>query len=118
MGFGLCPLLTLGAIDAIEAQASDALKQTYLPKMVSGVWSGTMNLTEPHAGSDLSQLKTRAVKQADGSYRLFGTKIFITYGDHELTDNIIHLVLARLPDAPPGTRGISLVPGAQDLRQR
>jgi len=108
MGFGLCPLLTLGAIDAIEAQASDALKQTYLPKMVSGEWSGTMNLTEPHAGSDLSQLKTRAVKQADGSYRLFGTKIFITYGDHELTDNIIHLVLARLPDAPPGTRGISL----------
>jgi acyl-CoA dehydrogenase len=108
MGFGLCPLLTLGAIDAIEAQASDALKQTYLPKMVSGEWSGTMNLTEPHAGSDLSQLKTRAVKAADGSYRLFGTKIFITYGDHELTDNIIHLVLARLPDAPPGTRGISL----------
>jgi acyl-CoA dehydrogenase len=108
MGFGLCPLLTLGAIDAIEAQASDALKQTYLPKMVSGEWSGTMNLTEPHAGSDLSQLKTRAVRQADGSYRLFGTKIFITYGDHELTDNIIHLVLARLPDAPPGTRGISL----------
>jgi acyl-CoA dehydrogenase len=108
MGFGLCPLLTLGAIDAIEAQASDALKQTYLPKMVSGEWCGTMNLTEPHAGSDLSQLKTRAVKQADGSYRLFGTKIFITYGDHELTDNIIHLVLARLPEAPPGTRGISL----------
>jgi acyl-CoA dehydrogenase len=108
MGFGLCPLLTLGAIDAIEAQASDALKRIYLPKMVSGEWSGTMNLTEPHAGSDLSQLKTRAEKQADGSYRLFGTKIFITYGDHELTDNIIHLVLARLPDAPPGTRGISL----------
>jgi alkylation response protein AidB-like acyl-CoA dehydrogenase len=108
MGFGLCPLLTLGAIDAIEAQASDALKRTYLPKMVSGEWSGTMNLTEPHAGSDLSQLKTRAEKQADGSYRLFGTKIFITYGEHELTDNIIHLVLARLPDAPPGTRGISL----------
>ena len=108
MGFGLCPLLTLGAIDAIEAQASHALKQTYLPKMVSGEWSGTMNLTEPHAGSDLSQLKTRASKEADGSYRLFGTKIFITYGDHELTDNIIHLVLARLPAAPPGTRGISL----------
>ena len=108
MGFGLCPLLTLGAIDAIEAQGSDELKKTYLPKMVSGEWSGTMNLTEPHAGSDLSQLKTRAEKQADGSYRLFGTKIFITYGDHEMTDNIIHLVLARLPDAPPGTRGISL----------
>jgi acyl-CoA dehydrogenase len=108
MGFGLCPLLTLGAIDAIEAQGSPSLKQTYLPKMVAGEWSGTMNLTEPHAGSDLSQLKTRAVKQADGTYRLFGTKIFITYGDHELTENIIHLVLARLPDAPPGTRGISL----------
>jgi acyl-CoA dehydrogenase len=108
MGFGLCPLLTLGAIDAIEAEGSASLKQTYLPKMVAGEWSGTMNLTEPHAGSDLSQLKTRAVKQADGTYRLFGTKIFITYGDHELTENIIHLVLARLPDAPPGTRGISL----------
>src|SRR5215510_11389665 len=108
MGFGLCPLLTLGAIDAIEAQGSEELKKTYLPKMVSGEWSGTMNLTEPHAGSDLSQLKTRAEKQADGSYRIFGTKIFITYGDHEMTDNIIHLVLARLPDAPPGTRGISL----------
>jgi acyl-CoA dehydrogenase len=108
MGFGLCPLLTLGAIDAIEAQGSDSLKQTYLPKMVAGQWSGTMNLTEPHAGSDLSQLKTRAMRAADGSYRLFGTKIFITYGEHELTENIIHLVLARLPDAPPGTRGISL----------
>ena len=76
--------------------------------MVSGEWTGTMNLTEPHAGSDLGALKTRAVKQADGTYRIFGTKIFITYGDHEMTDNIIHLVLARLPDAPPGTRGISL----------
>src|SRR5262249_49135188 len=108
MGFGLCPLLTLGAIDAIEAQGSESLKETYLPKMVAGEWSGTMNLTEPHAGSDLSQLKTRAVRAADGSYRLFGTKIFITYGEHELTENIIHLVLARLPDAPAGTRGISL----------
>src|SRR5215475_13841284 len=108
LAFGLCPLLTFGAIDAIEAQGSEELKKSFLPKMVSGEWSGTMNLTEPHAGSDLSQLKTRAVKQADGSYRIFGTKIFITYGDHELTDNIIHLVLARLPDAPPGTRGISL----------
>jgi acyl-CoA dehydrogenase len=108
MGFGLCPLLTLGAIDAIEAQGSDDLKKTYLPKMVTGEWTGTMNLTEPHAGSDLSLLKTRAEKQADGTYRIFGTKIFITYGDHEMTPNIIHLVLARLPDAPPGTRGISL----------
>ncbi len=108
MGFGLCPLLTHGAIDAIEAQGSDELKKTYLPKMVTGEWTGTMNLTEPQAGSDLAALKTRAVKQADGTYRIFGTKIFITYGEHEMTDNIIHLVLARLPDAPPGTRGISL----------
>jgi acyl-CoA dehydrogenase len=108
LAFGLCPLLTFGAIDAIEAQGSDELKRLYLPKMVSGEWTGTMNLTEPHAGSDLSALKTRAEKQSDGSYRIFGTKIFITYGDHELTDNILHLVLARLPDAPPGTRGISL----------
>jgi acyl-CoA dehydrogenase len=108
LAFGLCPLLTFGAIDAIEAQGSEELKRIYLPKMVTGEWTGTMNLTEPHAGSDLGHLTTRAEKQADGSYRIFGTKIFITYGDHEMTDNIIHLVLARLPDAPPGTRGISL----------
>ena len=108
MGFGLCPLLTHGAIDAIEAQGSEELKHTYLPKMVKGEWTGTMNLTEPHAGSDLAALKSRAVKQADGTYRIFGTKIFITYGEHEMTENIIHLVLARLPDAPAGTRGISL----------
>jgi len=108
LSFGLCPLLTQGAIDALEAQGSEALKRTYLPKMVTGEWTGTMNLTEPHAGSDLGHLKSRAVKQPDGTYRIFGTKIFITYGDHEMTDNIIHLVLARLPDAPPGTRGISL----------
>ena len=108
LAFGLCPLLTFGAIDAIEAQGSDELKKTYLPKMVTGEWTGTMNLTEPHAGSDLGALKSKAVKQADGTYRIFGTKIFITYGDHEMTDNIVHLVLARLPDAPPGTRGISL----------
>jgi acyl-CoA dehydrogenase len=108
LAFGLCPLLTLGAIDALEAQGSEKLKRLYLPKMVRGEWTGTMDLTEPHAGSDLGQLKTRAVRQPDGSYRLFGTKIFITYGDHEMTANIVHLVLARLPDAPPGTRGISL----------
>jgi acyl-CoA dehydrogenase len=108
LAFGLCPLLTHGAVDALEAQGSEELKRLYLPKMVSGEWTGTMNLTEPHAGSDLGVLRTRAVKQADGSYRIFGTKIFITYGDHEMTKNIIHLVLARLPDAPPGTRGISL----------
>ena len=115
LAFGLCPLLTFGAIDAVEAQGNEELKRTYLPKMVSGEWTGTMNLTEPHAGSDLSQLKTRAVKHADGSYRLTGTKIFITYGDHEMTENIIHLVLARLPDAPHGTRGISLFLGPKYL---
>ncbi|MBR2537175.1 MAG: acyl-CoA dehydrogenase [Hyphomicrobium sp.] len=108
LAFGLCPLLTQGAIHAIEAGGSDALKQTYLPKMVSGQWTGTMNLTEPHAGSDLSGLKTRAEKQADGTYRITGTKIFITCGEHDMAENIIHLVLARLPDAPAGTRGISL----------
>ncbi|MGE0764881.1 MAG: acyl-CoA dehydrogenase [Hyphomicrobiaceae bacterium] len=108
MGFGLCPLLTQGAIDAIAAHGSDELKRTYLPNMASGRWTGTMNLTEPHAGSDLGHLRTKAVRQPDGTYRITGTKIFITYGDHELTENIIHLVLARLPDAPPGTRGISL----------
>ena len=108
LSFGLCPLLTQGAIHAIEAGGSDALKQTYLPKMVSGQWTGTMNLTEPHAGSDLSGLKTRAERQADGTYRITGTKIFITCGEHDMAENIIHLVLARLPDAPAGTRGISL----------
>jgi alkylation response protein AidB-like acyl-CoA dehydrogenase len=108
LSFSLCPLLTQGAIDAIAAHGSEELKRTYLPKMVSGEWAGTMNLTEPHAGSDVGALTTRAVPQPDGTYRIFGTKIFITYGEHELTDNIIHTVLARLPDAPPGTRGISL----------
>ena len=108
LAFGLCPLLTQGAIDAVRAHGSDYLKSTYLPKMASGQWTGTMNLTEPHAGSDLGFLRSKAVPQADGTYRITGTKIFITYGDHELTENIIHLVLARLPDAPPGTRGISL----------
>jgi alkylation response protein AidB-like acyl-CoA dehydrogenase len=108
LGFGLCPLLTQGAIDAIAAHGSEELKRTYLPNMASGRWTGTMNLTEPHAGSDLGHLRTKAVRQPDGTYRITGTKIFITFGDHELTENIIHLVLARLPDAPPGTRGISL----------
>jgi acyl-CoA dehydrogenase len=108
LAFGLCPLLTHGAIDALEAQGSDELKRTYLPRMVTGEWTGTMNLTEPQAGSDLGALKTRAERGPGGTYRIFGTKIFITYGDHEMTDNIVHLVLARLPDAPPGTRGISL----------
>jgi alkylation response protein AidB-like acyl-CoA dehydrogenase len=108
LAFGMCPLLTNGAIDAIEIAGSEDLKQTYLPRMVSGEWTGTMNLTEPQAGSDLNAVTTRAEPAGDGTYRLFGTKIFISYGDHELTANIIHLVLARLPDAPPGTRGISL----------
>ncbi len=108
LSFGLCPLLTQGAIDALHAGGSDELKQLYLPRMISGEWTGTMNLTEPHAGSDLSVIKTRAERRDDGTYRIFGTKIFITYGDHDLTDNIVHLVLARLPDAPAGTRGISL----------
>ncbi|MCZ0733346.1 acyl-CoA dehydrogenase [Phreatobacter sp. AB_2022a] len=106
--FGLGPLLTQGAIEAISAHASDELKAIYLPKMVSGEWTGTMNLTEPSAGSDLAGLRTRATRAADGTYRITGSKIFITYGEHDLTENIVHLVLARLPDAPGGTKGISL----------
>src|SRR6266542_3117917 len=108
MAFGLGPLLTMGAAEALAAHGAEALKQTYLPKLVSGEWMGTMQLTEPQAGSDLSALRTKAERRADGSYRITGQKIFITYGEHDLTDNIIHFVLARLPDAPPGTRGISL----------
>jgi len=108
MAFQLCPMLTGGAIEAIELNGSEALKQTYLPKMVAGDWTGTMNLTEPQAGSDLAAIRTKAVPQADGSYKLEGSKIFITYGEHDYTDNIVHLVLARTPDAPAGTKGISL----------
>jgi acyl-CoA dehydrogenase len=108
MSFGLCPLLTQGAIHAIEAGGSEQLKAKFLPKMVSGAWTGTMNLTEPQAGSDLSTLVTRAEPQGFGTYRITGTKIFITYGEHDMAENIIHLVLARLPEAPPGTGGISL----------
>ncbi len=108
MAFGLNPLLTQGAVEALFHYGSDDLRQLYLEKMVSGEWSGTMQLTEPHAGSDLSTLKTMAVPQDDGSYLLTGTKIFITYGEHDLVDNIVHMVLARTPDAPEGTRGISL----------
>src|SRR6266516_4615720 len=108
MAFGLGPLLTMGAAEALAAHGSDALKQTYLPKLISGEWMGTMQLTEPQAGSDLSQLRTKAERHGDGTYRITGQKIFITYGEHDLTDNIVHFVLARLPDAPPGTRGISL----------
>lgn len=108
MAFALCPTLTMGAIEAINNHASDELKHTYLAKLVSGEWTGTMNLTEPHAGSDLGVLKTRAERRDDGTYRIFGQKIFITWGEHDAADNIVHLVLARLPDAPAGTRGISL----------
>lgn len=108
VSFGLCPLLTQGAIHAIEAYGSEALKAKFLPKMVAGAWTGTMNLTEPQAGSDLGPLSTRAERQPDGTYRITGTKIFITYGEHDMAENIVHLVLGRLPDAPPGTRGISL----------
>ncbi len=108
MSFGLCPMLTMGAIEAFEAHASNELKSIYLEKLISGEWTGTMNLTEPQAGSDLAALKARATRNDDGSYRIFGQKIYITYGEHDMTENIVHLVLARLPDAPAGTRGISL----------
>jgi len=108
MAFGIGPTLTMGAVEALDKHASDDLKRTYLGKLVSGEWMGTMNLTEPQAGSDLSALKTRAEPAGEGTYRIFGQKIFITYGEHNLTDNIVHLVLARLPDAPAGTKGISL----------
>ncbi|WP_319530103.1 acyl-CoA dehydrogenase [uncultured Cohaesibacter sp.] len=108
MAFAIGPTLTTGAIEAIEKHAAPELKAKYLEKLVSGEWMGTMNLTEPGAGSDLSGMRTRVEPAGDGSYRIKGQKIFITYGDHQLTENIIHLVLARLPDAPAGTRGISL----------
>jgi acyl-CoA dehydrogenase len=107
MGFALCPLLSFGAVEAVTHTGSDAQKALYLPKMIEGTWAGTMNLTEPQAGSDLAAVRTRAVPDGD-HYRLFGQKIFITYGDHDFTENIIHLVLARLPDAPEGVKGISL----------
>ncbi|WP_332684014.1 acyl-CoA dehydrogenase [Bosea sp. (in: a-proteobacteria)] len=106
--FALGPLLTVGAIEAVHAHGSDHLKETYLAKLVSGEWMGTMNLTEPQAGSDLNALRAKAERAGDGTYKITGQKIFITYGEHEMTENIVHLVLARLPDAPPGTRGISL----------
>jgi alkylation response protein AidB-like acyl-CoA dehydrogenase len=108
VAFALCPMLTHGAIEALELRGSDEQKRTWLPKLVSGEWTGTMNLTEPQAGSDLSAVRTKAVPQADGSYRIHGQKIFITYGEHDLTDNIVHLVLARVPGAPDGVKGISL----------
>ncbi len=107
MAFALCPMLGQGAIESITHHGSDELQQKYLPKMVSGEWTGTMNLTEPGAGSDLAAIKTRAVPDGD-HYRISGQKIFITWGDHQMTENIVHLVLARLPDAPAGVKGISL----------
>lgn len=108
MAYSLQPLLSNGSILAIKSHASDELKETYLPKMISGEWSGAMNLTEPGAGSDVGALRTKAEKQADGTYRISGQKIFITWGEHDLCDNVVHLVLARLPDSPPGTKGISM----------
>jgi alkylation response protein AidB-like acyl-CoA dehydrogenase len=108
MAFGIGPVLTMGAADALMTHGHESLKQTYLRQLVSGAWMGTMQLTEPQAGSDVGALRCKAERAADGSYRLVGQKIFITYGEHDLTDNIIHMVLARLPDGPPGTRGISL----------
>jgi 3-(methylsulfanyl)propanoyl-CoA dehydrogenase len=108
MSFGLAPLLTMGGVEALAQHGSDELKDRYLAKVVSGEWTATMNLTEPQAGSDLNAIRSRAERAADGTYRITGSKIFITYGEHDMVDNIVHLVLARLPDAPPGTRGISL----------
>ena len=107
MAFALCPMLTTGAVEEIRAHASAELKARYLPNMIAGSWTGTMNLTEPQAGSDLAAVRARAVPVGD-HYLITGQKIFITWGDHDMTENVIHLVLARLPDAPEGTRGISL----------
>lgn len=108
LSFALCPLLTDGAIEALLVAGSPELQQTYVPKLIAGTWTGTMNLTEPQAGSDLALVKTRAEPHGDGTYRLTGTKVFITYGEHDLAENIIHLVLARVAGAPEGVKGISL----------
>jgi len=108
MGFSLCMMLTPGAVEALKHHGTAELQQAWLPKLITGEWTGTMNLTESQAGSDVGALKTRAEPNGDGTYRITGQKIFITYGEHDLADNIVHLVLARLPDAPQGTRGISL----------
>ena len=108
IGFQLCPMLSNGGMEALAAHASDEQKDTYLSKIVSGEWSATMNLTEPHAGSDVGNIRAQATPQDDGSYLIRGTKIYITYGDHDMADNIVHLVLARTPGAPEGTKGISL----------
>src|SRR5262249_18278804 len=107
ISFALCPLRTAAGVEAIQAHASQGLKIGFLPKLVRGEWSGPMNLTEPQAGSDLSAVRTKAVPE-DNHYRISGQKIFITWGDHDMAENVVHLVLARLPGAPEGTRGISL----------
>ncbi len=113
-------MLSTGAVHAIDEYGSKELKDRWLPRIVTGEWTATMNLTEPHAGSDLGVMRSRAEPRPDGTYRLFGQKIFITYGDHDMADNIVHLVLARLPDAPAGSQGISmfLVPEAPPQRRR
>ena len=108
VSFALCPLLTDGAIEALLTAGSHAMKALYLPKLIDGSWTGTMNLTEPQAGSDLAAVRSRAEPQADGSYKVFGTKIFITWGEHDMAENIVHLVLARVTGAPEGVKGISL----------
>ena len=108
VSFALCPLLTDGAIEALLVAGSEAQKQVFIPRLISGEWTGTMNLTEPQAGSDLAMVRTRAEPQGDGTYKIFGTKIFITWGEHDMADNIVHLVLARVPGAPEGVKGISL----------
>jgi 3-(methylsulfanyl)propanoyl-CoA dehydrogenase len=107
LAFSLCPLLTQGAVDMLLHFGSEEQRERYLPRMVTGEWTGTMNLTEPQAGSDVAALRTRAERAGDGTYRIFGQKIFITYGEHDFTDNIVHVVLARVPGAPPGTKGVS-----------
>ena len=108
MGFALCPTLTVGAIEALLHHGTPEQQAEFLPKLATGEWTGTMNLTEPQAGSDVGALESRATPNGDGSWSVKGTKIFISFGDHDLADNIVHLVLARTPDAPQGTRGISL----------
>ena len=108
ISFALCPLLTDGAIEALLTAGSDELKATYLEKLITGEWTGSMNLTEPQAGSDLALVRTKAEPQPDGTYKVFGTKIFITYGEHDMAENIVHLVLARVVGAPEGVKGISL----------
>ena len=108
MGFAMTIMLSVGAIELINHHGSDAQKEKYLPKLATGEWTGTMNLTEPQAGSDVGAVRTRATPRGDGTWSIKGTKIFITFGDHDMADNIVHLVLARTPDAPAGTKGLSL----------